>query len=119
MYLIVFNTSTLIDFFEQFVGFEFGTRSTGWIHQSAIVGMSNLIRSAVKMGKSAVTAIQMATIQAAQYFGLRHVLGYNPLIPGPKQTLSCLSRSVKSLIDLPHEIAICGLDGIYSQKIKD
>ena len=40
--VIVFNTSTLIDFFEQFVGFEFGTRSTGWIHQSAIVGMSNL-----------------------------------------------------------------------------
>ena len=57
--------------------------------------------------------------ELGHYFGLRHVLGYNPLIPGPKQTLSCLSRSVKGLIDLPHEIAICGLDGTYSQKIKD
>ena len=35
--------------------------------------IDSIIRNAVKMGKSAVTAIQMATIQAAQYFGLRHV----------------------------------------------
>ena len=33
--------------------------------------IDNIIRLAVKMGKSPVTAIQMATIQAAQCFGLR------------------------------------------------
>ncbi len=33
--------------------------------------IDNIIRLAVKMGKSAITAIQMATIQAAQCFGLR------------------------------------------------
>lgn len=106
MYLIVFNTSTLIDFFEQFVGFEFGTRSTGWIHQSAIVGMSNLF------GCDACSRI-------GTLFRLASCVGLQSFDPWPKQTLSCLNRSVKSLIDLPHEIAICGLDGIYSQKIKD
>lgn len=35
--------------------------------------IDNIIRLAVKKGKSPVTAIQMATIQAAQYFGLRYV----------------------------------------------
>lgn len=32
--------------------------------------IDNIIRKAVQNGKSAITAIQMATIQAAQYFGL-------------------------------------------------
>lgn len=35
--------------------------------------IDNIIRLAVRKGKSPVTAIQMATIQAAQYFGLRYV----------------------------------------------
>lgn len=35
--------------------------------------IDNIIRLAVQEGKSAVTAIQMATIQAAQCFGLRYV----------------------------------------------
>ncbi len=35
--------------------------------------IDNIIRLAVQNGKSAVTAIQMATIQAAEHFGLRHV----------------------------------------------
>lgn len=35
--------------------------------------IDNIIRLAVKKGKSPVTAIQMATIQAAQYFGLSYV----------------------------------------------
>lgn len=61
----------------------------------------------------------MDEFTADQRKRMRHVLDYSPLIPGPKQTRSCLSRSVKGLIDLPHEIAICGLDGTYSRKIKD
>ena len=35
--------------------------------------IDNIIRLAVQYGKSAVTAIQMATLRAAQCFGLRHV----------------------------------------------
>lgn len=35
--------------------------------------IDNIIRLAVKKGKSPITAIQMATIQAAQYFGLRYL----------------------------------------------
>jgi len=35
--------------------------------------IDNIIRLAVENGKSAITAIQMATIQPAQYFGLRYV----------------------------------------------
>lgn len=35
--------------------------------------IDNIIRKAVAAGKSAVTAIQMATIQAAQCFGLRYI----------------------------------------------
>ncbi len=35
--------------------------------------IDNIIRLAVKKGKSPVAAIQMATIQAAQYFGLRNI----------------------------------------------
>ena len=40
--------------------------------------IDNIIRLAVKSGKSPVTAIQMATIQAAQYFGLRYVGAVSP-----------------------------------------
>jgi len=35
--------------------------------------IDNIIRLAANYGKSAITAIRMATIQAAQHFGLRHV----------------------------------------------
>ena len=35
--------------------------------------IDNIIRLAVKHGKSVITAIQMATIQAAEYFGIRYV----------------------------------------------
>ena len=35
--------------------------------------IDNIIRLAVKKGKSVITAIQMATVQAAQCFGLRYV----------------------------------------------
>jgi len=35
--------------------------------------IDNIIRLAVINGKSAITAIQMATIQAAEHFGIRHV----------------------------------------------
>ena len=35
--------------------------------------IDNIVRLAVKHGKSAITAIRMATIQAAEHFGLRHV----------------------------------------------
>ena len=51
-------------------------------------GHIDIIRSAVKMGKSAVTAIQMATIQAAQYFGLRHV---GAVAPGYRADLLVLN----------------------------
>lgn len=40
--------------------------------------IDNIIRLAVKMGKSPITAIQMATIQAAQCFGLRFVGAVTP-----------------------------------------
>ncbi len=35
--------------------------------------IDHIIRLAVKNGKSAITAIRMATLQAAEYFGLRHL----------------------------------------------
>ena len=41
--------------------------------------IDSIIRRAVELGKSAVTGIQMATIQAAQYFGLR---GLGAVAPG-------------------------------------
>ena len=41
--------------------------------------MDNIIRKAVQNGKSATVAIRMATIQAAQYFGLR---GVGAIAPG-------------------------------------
>ena len=40
--------------------------------------IDNIIRLAVKHGKSVVTAIQMATIQAAEYFGIRYVGAISP-----------------------------------------
>lgn len=41
--------------------------------------IDSIIRQAVRMGKSPITAIQMATIQAAQCFGLR---GWGAVAPG-------------------------------------
>lgn len=35
--------------------------------------IDNIIRTASKMGKSVITGIQMATVQAAQCFGLKHI----------------------------------------------
>ena len=35
--------------------------------------IDNIIRLAVENGKSAITAIQMATIQAAEYFGIKYI----------------------------------------------
>lgn len=66
------NLSALLPLFEQ-----------PWAHRCILVTddrhpadllsdghIDNIIRKAVQNGKSAITAIQMATIQAAQYFGL-------------------------------------------------
>ncbi len=51
--------------------------------------IDNIIRLAVKMGKSAVTAIQMATIQAAQCFGLKYV---GAVAPGYRADLLVLKN---------------------------
>lgn len=50
--------------------------------------IDHIIRLAVKQGKSAVTAIRMATIQAAQRFGLRFV---GAIAPGYRADLLVLS----------------------------
>lgn len=51
--------------------------------------IDNIIRLAVKMGKSPVTAIQMATIQAAQCFGLRFM---GAIAPGYKADILVLDN---------------------------
>ena len=51
--------------------------------------IDNIIRLAVKMGKSPVTAIQMATIQAAQCFGLRYM---GAVAPGYKADILVLDN---------------------------
>ncbi len=50
--------------------------------------IDNIIRLAVENGKSAITAIQMATIQAAQYFGLPRV---GAVAPGYKADILVLN----------------------------
>ncbi|MBR4184029.1 MAG: adenine deaminase [Lachnospiraceae bacterium] len=50
--------------------------------------IDNIIRSAVQKGKSAVTSIQMATINAAQCFGLK---GIGAVAPGYRADLLVLS----------------------------
>lgn len=51
--------------------------------------IDNIIRLAVQNGKSAVTAIQMATLRAAQCFGLHHV---GAVAPGYRADLVVLDR---------------------------
>ncbi len=50
--------------------------------------IDNMLRIAGKMGKSIVTAIQMATIRAAQYFGLKYV---GAVAPGYRADLLILN----------------------------
>lgn len=50
--------------------------------------IDNIIRNAVKLGKSAITGIQMATIQAATYFGLKHV---GAIAPGYRSDILILN----------------------------
>ena len=50
--------------------------------------IDNIIRRAVKAGKSVVTAIQMATVNAAQCFGLKNV---GAVVPGYRADLLVLS----------------------------
>ena len=50
--------------------------------------IDNIVRLAVERGKSVVTAIKMATIQAAEYFGIRYV---GAVAPGYRADLLVLS----------------------------
>lgn len=50
--------------------------------------IDDIIRSAARQGKSAVTGIRMATLWAAEYFGLRHV---GAVAPGYKADLVLLT----------------------------
>ena len=58
--------------------------------------IDHIIRLAVKAGKSAVTAIRMATLQAASYFGLRDV---GAVAPGYRADIL--------LLDDLKEVAVC------------
>lgn len=85
------NLDSLIDLFDE--GFRHRCiLVTDDRHPADIMNeghIDNIIRLAVKAGKSPVTAIQMATIQAAQCFGLRYT---GAVAPGYKADILVLDN---------------------------
>ncbi len=74
--------------------------------------IDDIIRSAVKFGKSAITGIQMATIQAAEHYGLKNVgaiaPGYNAdiLVLDDLETVS-VSKVYKNGVCVAENSKIC------------
>ena len=75
--------------------------------------IDNIIRLAVNKGKSPVVAIQMATIQAAQYFGLRYV---GAVAPGYRADILVLDNLDK--VDVK-DVYSGGIKVVSNRKIID
>ena len=55
--------------------------------------MDRVVRHAIAQGLAPITAIQMATLNTAQHFGLERELG--SVTPGRRADLSCWSRTCR------------------------